>query len=402
MRTQPISTPDSNKPRRSLARRVAPLLAGLLLLCLLCTAASAISNLVLPQRSEVTDRLSEAEKARLAEALHLKEALGEAAWPGFGQAEIPVILFNEAYAFLVRYPDPPPGWIKVPHNDLRGGPWEIVPGDTFEGEPYYRQQLPDRNTNPEAFAVLVGERWTGSIPTAEWTRISLAEPVRNDLPPALRPVVPYRWFVRWMAGTSDQWISLLLHECFHAYQGQVAAERLAAAERSMVEEDGYPWDEPGLAEAWKTEMEILQQALRAEDAGQVRSLAAQFLEQRNRRRSDYPVSRGQVDFERQREWLEGQARYFELEIWRQGSRAGYMPLPAATGLPDFDSYQKFAQRWEKEIDQLQGPGTQPDEGRFYYSGMAQAYLLDKLLPGWKEQAMQPGVWLEDLLARAIR
>ena len=38
--------------------------------------------------------------------------------------------------------------------------------------------------------------------------------------------------------------------------------------------------------------------------------------------------------------------------------------------------------------------------RFYYTGAAQAFLLDKLAPGWKAQAMAPGVFLEDLLAAA--
>jgi hypothetical protein len=41
------------------------------------------------------------------------------------------------------------------------------------------------------------------------------------------------------------------------------------------------------------------------------------------------------------------------------------------------------------------------DGRFYYSGMAQAYLLDRLSPGWKQSAFQPGVYLDELLAAAI-
>jgi hypothetical protein len=33
--------------------------------------------------------------------------------------------------------------------------------------------------------------------------------------------------------------------------------------------------------------------------------------------------------------------------------------------------------------------------------MAQAFLLDQLLPGWKEQALDDGVYLDDLLATAV-
>lgn len=42
-----------------------------------------------------------------------------------------------------------------------------------------------------------------------------------------------------------------------------------------------------------------------------------------------------------------------------------------------------------------------DESRFYYTGMAQAVLLDRLDPDWKSWLFEPGVWLEDLLVEAI-
>jgi hypothetical protein len=41
------------------------------------------------------------------------------------------------------------------------------------------------------------------------------------------------------------------------------------------------------------------------------------------------------------------------------------------------------------------------DGRFYDSGMAQAALLDRLLPGWKAQFFDEGVFLEELLATAV-
>jgi hypothetical protein len=41
------------------------------------------------------------------------------------------------------------------------------------------------------------------------------------------------------------------------------------------------------------------------------------------------------------------------------------------------------------------------DGRFYYSGMTQAFLLDQLAPGWKARIMQDDVFLEDLLREAV-
>lgn len=46
---------------------------------------------------------------------------------------------------------------------------------------------------------------------------------------------------------------------------------------------------------------------------------------------------------------------------------------------DFDQYQKFDQCWQQETDQIARMASNEGDGRFYYSGMAQAVLL----PGWK-------------------
>jgi hypothetical protein len=127
-------------------------------LCILLIVISVISNLGLPQSSLVVQNLSQDDKIRLNEALHLRQAVGDLVWPGWGQADIPVILYNESVAFLVGYPEPSPGWIKVPSGDKRGGAWEVVPGDAFNSEPYYRQTLPDPAITPEAFTVQVGNR----------------------------------------------------------------------------------------------------------------------------------------------------------------------------------------------------------------------------------------------------
>jgi len=50
--------------------------------------------------------------------------------------------------------------------------------------------------------------------------------------------------------------------------------------------------------------------------------------------------------------------------------------------------------------QLRRAGATGD-GRFYYSGFAQAVLFDRLAPDWKERLFDEGVWLEDLLSEAL-
>ena len=72
----------------------------------------------------------------------------------------------------------------------------------------------------------------------------------------------------------------------------------------------------------------------------------------------------------------------------------------ALALDDFDAYQGFPQRLAQEIDQIMRMASNEGDGRFYYSGFAQAAMLDRLLPGWQERIMQEGVWLDELLKKA--
>jgi hypothetical protein len=367
---------------RRIRRYVGYLLVAGISLCLLSTGLVALSNLSLPTSSPSPDRLSTADKAHLAETLRLRESVGDAVWPGWGTAEIPIILYNEAYAFLVGYPDPPAGWIKVPGMTERGGPWQLVPDDTFAGAPYYRQAL----ASPEA-----------SMTASEWTKIKLVSEMRDDIPAPLWPVVPFRLLVGMF--NSDWHIVAVGHEAFHAYQGQVAPDRLLAAETANQRQSGdYPWNDPGFQAAWQAELAVLHDALQAETEAEAARLARQFLDLRAARRTDHGLSSALVDFERQREWLEGLAKYAELELWRRGaSTPGYEPFTAMADDPDFNDYAGFAQRWSSELVTMQNQAGREGDGRFYYGGWAQAVLLDRLLPGWQVQAFDEGVWLDDLV-----
>ncbi len=376
---------------------------GLVGLCLLATAVSALSNIGLPDHSEQVDYLSENQKALLAEFLQVRAVLGEQVWPGWGEQDSPIVVYNEATAFLVHYPEtsPPDGWLKVPQMTARGGPWQPVSDDDFDGQPYYRQTLPATGETPQAFTVVVGERWAASMTTKEWTAIGLRQQIRQDLPAPLAAIVPFRLVNRLLVRGSDGYISLLAHESFHAFQGTAVPERLAAAEGALAAEAAYPWPDAGLQAAWQAELDLLAAALKAETVEETAVLATQFLAQRQQRRQDAGLTDAQIDFERQREWLEGLARYVELEIWRQASNSDYQSHPSLADDGDFDEYSGFPTRWSQEIDQIGRMADDVGDGRFYYTGMAQAVLLDRLRPGWKEIIFEEGVFLEDLLATAV-
>lgn len=367
---------------KSIRRIPVVIVAGLSLLCI--AAASALSNLGLPTRSEVVGRLGDLEKARLAEVFHLKRTLGDSIWPGWGQSDIPILLWNEEYAFLVGHPGPPTGWVEVPD-------------DTFQDLPYYRRQWLD----PQAFTVLVGDCWVASMGTLEWTGISLVQQIREDLPPLLRPFFPYRLALRVYA--SDWHIVAVLHESFHAYQAEVAPARFEDAQWAYHDEMRYWGSDPMMREAWRLEVDLLTQAVQATSEEEAAELAHRFLAQRQQRREAHGLAPVLVAYERRLEWLEGLAKYVELISWRQASTMpSYEPLAALADDPGFDGYTAFEQRWSQEFSQMRRQATRGGDTRFYYTGMAQAVLLDRLMQGWKARVLTEDVWLEDLLGEAVQ
>lgn len=326
---------------------------------------------------------------------------GDAVWSGWGAAEIPIIVYNEAYAFLVNYPgEPPVGWRTVPGGEQQGNVWEIVPDDTFDGEPYYRSALPESGETPQAFTVRLGDVWVASLGTHEAMRIGLVEGLRKDLPAPLDALVPYRLVLRLLLGTGDQYVAALLHESLHAYQGLTAPERLRAGENVLRQISDYPAQEDAHVELWKEELVLLRDALRAETEADAAELAQQFLAQRDRRRTQ--IDARFVRYERHREWVEGLAKYTEMEIWRQAAIADeYAPVDALSDVRAFRAYETFDRHRSQQVDQIARMAGNEGDGRFYYSGMAQAFLLDQLAPGWKARIMQDDVFLEDLLREAV-
>ena len=384
---------------RQLTRILLIALVILFGVAMLAAVVSAVANRRLPRASADPARLSVAERARLAEYFHLRGELGERVWPGFGDADIPVVLYNEATVFLVGLADPAPGWRPMPDGDVAGGPWTLL-AESVAGQAAYGQPLPAGGATPQSFTVQVGDRWAASLTTMEWMRVGLAEEIRADLPPAVAAVFPYGLFIDQLVSGSDQFISLLAHEAFHAFQGQVAPQRLAAAEATLRQEAGYPWETT--AGAWQEELAALAAAVAAPTDAEAARLAGAFLNIRARRRAETGQTPAQIDFEQQREWLEGLARYAELAIWREASiDSAYQPVAALGADPDFANYTGYEARWRRELEQMGRMAAQPDEGRFYYSGMAIGVLLDRLHPGWKARALEPGVTLEGLLGESL-
>ncbi len=373
---------ESTRRRKRWRRILLFIVLGLIVVCLGGAGLSAWSNQRLPDSIAESDHLSSLDKARLAEALHLKQTLGDQVWPGLAAAEIPILLWNRDFSFLIG-----------DNIDSLPAAWQEVSSDTFQGRPYYRRASND----PQNFVVQVGDRWAASIGTKLEADLFIREMIQGSIPSPVDQVIPYRLLIQ----PSEVQISAVLHEAFHVFQLANAPERFEDAELAYQDGSRYWAIDPAMADAWQEEIEALAQALEADTNEQAAALAGQFLARREARRQVHNLDPTMIAYERRLEWLEGLAKYVELESWRQAAGPdGYQPLPAMTVDPDFDGYDGFDGRWSQEVGQMKRQADQEGDTRFYYTGMAQATLLDRLLPGWKEQVIEEGIWLEDLLLQA--
>jgi hypothetical protein len=130
-------------------------------------------------------------------------------------------------------------------------------------------------------------------------------------------------------------------------------------------------------------MGILAGGMQAASAEEASGQALRFLAAREERRARLDPSL--VDYERQREWVEGLAKYTELEMWRRAV------------------YPSFGRQWSKETAETRRAASALNdrETRFCYSGLAQGLMLDRLRPGWRQRILDDGVWLEDLLRDSL-
>ena len=365
---------------------------GLLLLVALLLGGIAVYNMTLPERSPVLTKLSQEELARVAEITHLRQTLGDEVWPGWASMDIPILLYNEQYAFLSGMEQPDTGWVSVPYGAAEGGVWERVPQ-----EDYYRQLLPEDGATPQAFIVRIGDTFAASMTTKEWTSIHMVDLIQGELPGLFKPVFPYFLFTNRF--NSDWFISAVLHESFHVLQARRAYERLEESEQATALESEYPWGDDRFRELWVKERQKLAEALEAQDSSDLKSATIEWVALRDKRREQLPENL--IHYEQRREWLEGLAKYAELAVWSLAYHSQeYDPVPEMNEVADFDGYQGAPSHRREEISQLQRD-LQFGESMFYYTGWAQAELLDRLRPGWKKNIMESGAYLDDLLQSGL-
>lgn len=213
---------------------------------------------------------------------------------------------------------------------------------------------------------------------------------------SLARLVPYRLFIP----STDEYVSAVLHEQFHAFQAEGNGRRFERARAAYAAEARYPWDNPGFQDAWMEEVESLWAALEAPDRASRVGLVARFIASREARRKGLLPDAGALTFERELEWLEGLAKYVELTSWRLAAQPGYVPSPEIRDDPQFHGYGGYQSRWKTERMNMGIRANLHGDVPFYYSGALQAMLLDDLEQGWKAGFVESDSFLDDLLSQA--
>lgn len=376
-------------------------LFGFLLLVVMIII-SAIYNLTLPVKSGTTEKLTLEQKTFILETMNLIQYPGKEVWPGWEGNKIPFIVYNEKHAFLINYEDPPAGWMKMPREELRGLEWEVVDSDDFFGKPYYRQFLTNPDVTPENFTVKVGTRWVPTMETQEYAAISFYKGFKNELPPILKSIFPYRIFWELLMGKVENYIGGLVHEAFHALQGSEAPNRLAESEWATPLSSYYLWNDTINETGWRDEANLLIEAFNSENDENAVQLVEQFLKKRNERRKNINMSDEIIKYEQKREWLEGLAKYAELTIGVEAYKnQSYRPVNGLEKIHRFENYKASPDYLKRQILEVKRAVNRPGENRFYYTGMIQALILDRIYPGWKKEAFEDNIYLDDLLEMAI-
>jgi hypothetical protein len=329
----------------------------------------------------------------------LKEARQVAAritpplYPGWTLEQTPVLFYRPGVQdVLVDFPHRPAGFrdLAGPHP-LEGSRIQVRDDSTF-------LDLDDQNTQMEV----------DSIPV-----LVVADPL-SRLRGQVRGIVldrPREVGSRWL----DDWgfarspygeVQLILHEAFHVYQrrrapGKGANEAVAGR---------YPVLDPANNALVVLEGRILRDALRATDARTRTERAREFVAVRRARQSALePEFR---DYEDLNEYAEGTGRYVEYRYLRDG--AVLTPIPEMRYHAGFEGYgEALTRRWNERLEDMTRIaavsddrlgnrfGFGPVRWRLYELGACQALLLDDLGADWKRTIFDPGVHLDDLLARAV-
>ncbi len=291
--------------------------------------------------------LSVDNSTRIAEFYRLAGEIQDRVWPGWSKIPAPLLLVTAETEYLTHFPTPPKDFAKV--------------GDDVYARP---RQFP---TNLQATFPAFG-----FPPT-----IVIGEPKSTS------------------SQTSTPWLIVVMHEHFHQLQWAQPEYPKAINDLGLSKGDTrgmwmlnypFPYEVPEIAQGFDYLRNSLLKALNEVDQQKFAQLSKQYLKDRKQFLAQLmPDDHKYFSFQL---WQEGMARYVQI---RSAEAAGdYQPSPAFAALPDFTAFNTYSVAARSHtLDELKHVDiTQSKREVFYSFGAAEALLLDRINPTWKDEYFQ--------------
>jgi len=330
----------------------------------------------------------------LKECQNIHNQLGDNLYPNWDFKKTPILFYKpKVQELLINFPHKPEGF-----EEYKGF-------NPFENQTIYVRNdktffdWDDQNTTTEIDGVKV----LVVADTYSSMRAQLRGAIMNQTKDFLNT-----WLDNWdFIGSPYHKLSTILHEGFHVYQEQLA-EGKNANEGSVSQ---YPLLNPTNNSLSVLEGLILKDALTAKNQEAILRKAKQFVAVRSHRQS--LLDSTFVAYENLNEFAEGTAKYIEYKFFSQGETL--TPIDEMKYVNGFTDYKKelpnfFKRQLEDMVnivsvnDNRFGNkfGAGPLRFKLYFLGACQGLLLDKVMPEWKEQIFDKGVYLSDLLDKATK
>ncbi|HET7225838.1 MAG TPA: hypothetical protein VFK69_09005 [Candidatus Eisenbacteria bacterium] len=318
-----------------------------------------------PVAADSIPRIPERDRVRLAEVFRLADAVQDQVWPGWSAAPFPVLLVTPQWEFLVRQPHPDAGF-RDGGEDARLG-----------SRVFYR---------PRQFPL----EFAATFPAVAGVSTIVIGEAEH-----MRP-----------AQNSVRWMLTVMHE--HLHQWQESQPGYMAAIRALHLDHGdstgmwmlnyaFPYADSAVAAAFDTLCRVRARAVQAPLAQLAAAMArCQDARQAFERRLD-PESARYLAFQ---QWKEGIARYTEYRLATIAANR-YQPSARARALEDWTSFRAEAHTVREQIlnEQLGMRLARAKRIAVYSSGAADALLLDRLTPGWRNDYLHQPFNLDPLLAK---
>jgi hypothetical protein len=301
-----------------------------------------------PLASRAPD-VSTTDRTRIREAYRLAAQLGDRIWPNWHSAPFALLLVTPDYEYLVGHPNPSSDFIATNSDTLLGRP--VL---------YRKRTFP---VQIQATFPAVNNVNTIVIGSAEFTADK----------------------------SSTRWVLTVLHEHFHQFVNSQPGYYEAVGKLGLAhgDESGmwmlnypFPYDSARVQQTFSAMTHALLDALAQTETPALDAKAAVFRGAMAAFRRSVPEEAARYfDFQL---WQEGVARYTEIALGELAARA-YAPTAEFSALPDFKSFASVAGGIRRGVLDDLGTMSVAKLKRVvvYSTGAAEALLLDRVRPSWK-------------------